>query len=165
MAKYDFQSFYKHVCYFNQVAGKSNTASKKELLELVRLIEEEVKELREAVEQSDATGIVTETVDTAVTLFGFIQNIQNLGFDFFGAAEAVTSANFAKFTPNRDTAEQTVIQLKKDNPDRNFRFIFDTATHLFVILDDANKVRKPISWRKADTSIYAPSDYEEIVYD
>lgn len=154
---YNLQDLYEDVDLFNKVAGKAAPKSKEDLLNQLRLVQEELNETVAAVQAGDAVESLDGAIDTAVTLFGFIKQLETLGAKVGEAACNTAYNNMSKFT-DFETAQATVEQLRKSNPNQVFTsepYIMSQDSIVWVIKDGHGKVRKPINYKKNDIARFA----------
>jgi hypothetical protein len=140
--------------FFNEIAGKSEDYSLEALKDQLKLIEEEVKELREALEANNPVETIDAVVDIQVVLSGMQQLLANAGIDVSLAGKLVTENNLSKFTPDVDVAYATVKSYKEKGIDC---FIHHhEVSDLYVVKDTSNKVRKPVGFKAVDLTETVP---------
>lgn len=128
-------------CAFNEIANKDTPKSKEDLLSQMKVIEEEVKELREGIESGDPVKTLDGCVDALVTIFGMRQRLMNLGYDVTGAEFATADNNDTKFfTPDRG---DEVLKLTESKLHIKLELSYSEKHNRCAILDSAGKVRKP----------------------
>jgi len=158
MQMYNKQDLYEDVCTFNRLAGKDTATTKEDLLRQVRLIQEELDETRTAIEQDNPVEILDGAVDVAVTLFGLMQQLENSGYDVDGASAVTADNNLSKFVYSSDFADKTLEYLIELEPYMQFRIEEhqDGFNRVYVIKDQFDKVRKPLSYVKNNLSEFVP---------
>jgi hypothetical protein len=154
--KYDMEDFYYDVCLFNEIAGKSKAETKQDLLNQIKLIEEEVAETRAAIEQDNPVEILDGAVDVGVVLFGLMQQLENLGYRVKEAASVTCDNNLSKFPADAKVAHNTVWHLVETADAGEYRCEFSTVGNVWVIKDQNNKVRKPLGYVKNDLKEFVP---------
>jgi hypothetical protein len=137
---------------FNHLAGKAVVTGYEELNNQLKLIEEELKETREALDKQNKEGILDGAIDVAVTLFGFMQILENMKFDVAGASEAVATNNLTKFPVDENIAKQTVDKYKNFNAvDAHHHKVFYGYNTYYVIKNkETNKVLKPVGYESVN---------------
>lgn len=128
-------------CAFNEIANKDTPLTKADMLSQMKVIEEEVKELREGIEQGDPVKILDGCVDALVTIFGMRQRLMNLGYDVTGAEFATANNNDTKFFDRERAGE--VLKLTENKLGIKLALTYNEKHNRCAILDDAGKVRKP----------------------
>lgn len=128
-------------CTFNEIANKDTPTTKENLLSQLKVIEEEVKEMRQGIEESDPVKTLDGCVDALVTVFGMRQRLMNLGYDVTGAEFATADNNDTKFfTPDRGGE---VLKLTEAKLGMKIELSYNEKHNRCAILDSAGKVRKP----------------------
>ena len=130
---------------FNELAGKSKNYTLDALKNQLELIEEEVKELRDALEVNDVLEALDAVVDIQVVLTGMQQLIDNSGVDVAQAMRRVAENNLTKFTDSLQIAELTVADLKEKGIEA--RIEYNSEYNLYCIKDTNNKIRKPVDYK------------------
>lgn len=147
----------KHVwdltCKFNEIANKDTPTDKENLLSQMKVIEEEVKELREGIEQGDPVKTLDGCVDALVTIFGMRQRLMNLGYDVIGAEFATADNNDTKFFTKERAGE--VLKLTEAKLGMKLELTYNEKHDMCAILDAAGKVRKPYYFVSNDLTEFA----------
>lgn len=166
MSHYDFQDMYRDVKMFNTVSGAVDEAyslNSKQYLERLKqqlkLVQDEVAELEEALNNKDHPEILKESLDVLVCLYGFITIQKAAGVDVYEGAEEVCNNNLSKIMNNEDEAKKTVeyhaskgvasyIEEKKYYPAEWYYAVRRTSD---------SKVLKPYNYKKVDLSFCIPN--------
>lgn len=157
---YNKENFYSDVCTFNRLAGKDHAFTKEDLLNQIRLIQEELDETRAAIEQNNTVEILDGAVDVTVTVFGLLQQLENKGYDVDNASNVTAKNNLSKFVFDKEIADKTLDHLR----DTEKHSEFHTEEHkegsvsVYVIKDQFNKVRKPLGYIKNNLSAFVPNN-------
>lgn len=158
--QYSVDDFYQGCAFFNTVAGKDKPTSKQDLLNQIKIIESEVAELREGIELNDAEEVLDGAIDSAVTVFGMLQMLENIGFDVQRASAKTVVNNITKFPDSEQVAKDTVALDPENLRYESFQ-MYDPVETVYIIKDKNDKVRKPVGYQKNDLSDCLPADYQE----
>lgn len=142
MRQYNILDLYDDVKQFNEIAGKAKGCTLQELVNQQALIEEEVKEISDGLSQLNPEEVLDGAVDTLYVLFGFIQKLEEAGFDVASAMQITAQNNLTKFPVSGDVASQT----KELNP--GSKIVANTEYNRFSVLNEHNKVIKPVGYVK-----------------
>ena len=144
MRKYSILDLYDDVKQFNTVAGKADGCTKEELINQLRLIEEEVSEISDGLFYNNAEEVLDGAVDTLYVLLGFIQKLEQAKFDFSRAMQITAENNLTKFPVSGKIASET----QDLNP--GSKIVSNLEYNRFAILNESNKVIKPVGYVKND---------------
>lgn len=145
---------YNEVQLFNDIAGNLSNVTHSSLVAQAKVVREEALELVEAVDEQDATNILKETTDCLVVIFGFMQMLEEQGYDVVGAWKQVNANNLSKFTPSYDIAiasqecfrsVEVAVDIER-NDDYN----------VYVLKDEQGKIRKPNGYTKPCVAMFTP---------
>lgn len=160
---YSFEDFIRDVYTFNDIANSARDIKMPSMADLqnqFKVINEEVKELGEAIEDNNPVKILDGVVDALVTVLGLAQQLEELGYNVLSACKQVADDNLEKFVSKEEDANASVIALKEQGV--NARAVLSeyklSDDELFVLLDNHNKVRKPVGFKGTDLSEYIPQD-------
>jgi hypothetical protein len=160
---YDFQAFIEDVYLFNVIADAARGITKVGLDDIKNQYEvvlEEVKETGQAVKENNPVKVLDGVVDSFVTLLGLAKQLEELGFDVLGACQQVADDNLQKFPIEEDTAIDSVKSFKTKGINVKAKEVGTGDAAAFVLLDENNKVRKPIDFKGTDLSEYVPEGFE-----
>lgn len=145
---YSYDRFNDEIYKFNLTAGSLDKITKASLDLQIKLIEEEIKELREAFELNDPSQVLAEYTDVIVTSMGLGQMLNKLGLDVMGACKETGRNNLTKFIPNNEAGKNEVINTLDfyDAQDIYIRVTVNPETNLYVFKDKNGKVRKPSNY-------------------
>lgn len=154
MAFYSVEDFENDCNSFNLIAGKAHNTSHQDLLLQMRLIEEETKELRQALEENNPKEVLKEAIDLQVVLFGLFQRLKYLKFAVRDAMVEVAANNFSKFPADKEVAQATIDALQASGVAATAKF--NNINQVYVIKDDKDKVRKPVGYKPVDLDNFVP---------
>lgn len=151
-------SEFKSDCYlFNTIASNNQNITKAKIKAQLDLIQEELKETYEALESLDNTKLLDGYCDIMVTTFGLGQQLEVLGMDIDRASRATAENNLDKYIWEEEepelaleAAKASVLALQAKGVDA--RYEFNSEYQCYVIKDDKNKVRKPLTFVSNDLS-------------
>jgi hypothetical protein len=112
--KASLKSFYERTVLFNQLAGKvasqdpDSNQFRQDMINQIERVEEELKELKEAVETNDKLKILDGVVDVNVCSLYMGELLFEAGYKIDGANLAVANNNLTKITENHSIAATTV---------------------------------------------------------
>ena len=144
-------NLYQQTKTFNQVSGIRTDTQSIDLA--IKLIEEEVKELREAFTNKDAVEFIKEIMDVLVVSFGLVQKLDTMGFDCESAAYQVGENNLSKFptVENQEVIDATIA----NNPDWTVHTNHNIQRVIFK--NSAGKIMKPYGYTKLSLDQCVPS--------
>lgn len=159
----------KEMAYkFNTIVGSD--VSYNTLLQKLERVQEEVEETFDATSEwiwstcySDSyqervlkqninkKELLDGVVDIAYTLFGLMQIAEQLGYDVFGALEAVCKNNDSKFVKTIEEANETAVIYEEQNIAVDIRY--NEEYDVFAVV------------RKVDGKMLKPKGYKSVVLD
>jgi len=145
---------------FNTCANKSVPKSWQDLDNQMKIIESEIKEMREAIDTRDAVELLDGYVDGMVTLLGMRDMLANLNFDVQGAESAVADNNDTKFISTSggdqfwDTVAMTNIKYMTEGVPVNLQH--NVQYNVYAFIDEKGKVRKPAGYENVNLKPYVP---------
>jgi hypothetical protein len=144
---------------FNACANKSVPKSWQDLDNQMKIIESEIKEMRDAIDTRDAVELLDGYVDGMVTLLGMRDMLSNLNFDVQGAESAVADNNDTKFIRFfddgfYDTVALTKIKYMKDGV--TIETVHNPQHDVYAFVDEKGKVRKPVNYQNVNLKPYVP---------
>ena len=159
-AAYNFKRFINDVYDFNSIrhlASGKEEVTLNDLRSQYKVILEEVKETGEAIDNADLVKILDGVVDTLVTTLGMAQQLEKLGINVLGACQKVADDNLTKFPESQLDADATVMYYHLHNVPVNSYEVNWMNQKYYVILDENNKVRKPVNFKGTKLDAYVPS--------
>jgi predicted HAD superfamily Cof-like phosphohydrolase len=118
----------------------------------INLLQEELDELKDAIQQKDITGIADALSDLQYVLSGAVLEF-GLAPKFKDLFEEVQRSNMSKVCPDYDTAEKTVDHYRQK--DGTVGYIKESDAGFLVYREADQKVLKSVC--------YSPADLESIV--
>lgn len=143
---------------FNTCANKSVPKSWYDLLNQMKIIESEIKEMRNAIEVRDPVELLDGYVDSMVTLLGMRDMLANLQFDVRGAESTVADNNDSKFLAAFDhhsVMEHTVCKYKSEGI--TVHPVYNVQYDCYAFVDQNNKVKKPFGYEPVDLKPFIPA--------
>jgi len=149
--QYTLNSLEQDVYKFNEIAGKAATApTKQQLLQQLALIQEELTETIAAVESDDQTETIDGLCDVLITAVGFKHMLDLQGYNTSEAMQATAENNLSKFIKNYATMDGIYVR------ESNVRAEYNAKYDVVVLLDENNKVKKPVGFVSNDLSKFIP---------
>lgn len=142
-------------CYlFNILASKSKVIYGHELKDQADRILEEVKELKEAVDENDPAGMLDGLIDILVTSYGFKQLLESQGYQVEKGSNKVAMNNLSKFVFTEEAADSTIEHYKQKGTDCYKK---KSKSGMIAILRKSdNKVMKPLGYGSVDLTDCLP---------
>ena len=156
---YDYNiSDFQDDCYaFNDIAGKSDLTTLKDIEFQYNLIYEETKEIKDkGIDHNNAKEVVDGVVDVMVTALGLMQKLESLGIDMNKAMRDTAYNNLTKFPSDERTAIETAVRYEQEGEKINASY--NSQYELFVIKNHKDKVMKPNGFESNDLSNCIPAD-------
>ena len=132
------------------IAGQAQEISKEAKQQQLKLIQEEVKELKEALDTEDLVEQLDACSDILITVFGYMLKLERQGADLGKALIKTGQNNLTKFPTDRDVVEDTVQFYK--NKGIETKISLDLMYNKWVIRDMSGKYRKPKGFVENDLS-------------
>ena len=132
------------------IAGQAQEISKEAKQQQLKLIQEEVKELKEALDTEDLVEQLDACSDILITVFGYMLKLERQGADLGKALIKTGQNNLTKFPTDRDVVEDTVQFYK--NKGIETKISLDLMYNKWVIRDMSGKYRKPKGFIENDLS-------------
>ena len=95
--QYSISTFKRSADKFNTISGSAQKTSAVDIMNQIKLMQEETEETTEAYKQGDITGVLDGCVDVLYVTLGLLQKLQNAGVDTEGAMKQVAQDNLKKF--------------------------------------------------------------------
>ena len=137
---------------FNMIAGNDQKITDQDFEDQFKVVVEEMKEFQEGHTTKNLEEITDGVIDTFVTLFGYMQKMQErYGIDFAKAMRSIGDNNLEKYPTEEQVAIDTVEMYKSQGLDTYYTFYPDGMC--YVIRDSkTNKIKKPIGFKNVDLS-------------
>lgn len=160
MKEYDQNQFVKDCQLFNVLANKITIPSKQDLVNQLKLIQEELTETIDALEANDSVKVLDGYVDVGVTWAGLGQMLDILGMDTLGAMKATAENNLTKFI--KETDSEAIISTLDLYASKNIDLVVErNLDHGTIVFKDMNdKVRKPAGYVSNNLSDFVPEGLE-----
>lgn len=152
---------YELTCKFNDISGANKELSLKAMREQFLYIDEEVNEIKEALDSNDLVELLDGTIDTIITAFGLLQKLENLGVDVGQAGIDTAHNNLSKFPNAPAVAHQTV---EKVGIEKGIEAVatFNEEHGVYVIRNKyTGKVCKPLDFVSNDLNSYITTGVKE----
>jgi NTP pyrophosphatase (non-canonical NTP hydrolase) len=148
-SEYSLTEFKRKISLFNEISGKSGVPSDEDIRNQVRLITEEAKEIKDALEQGEPEiNLLQEALDVLVVTFGLIEQLKSKGYDVDKAMGKVVDCNLSKFTQDRTEAWKSMDSYHDSGT--NVTVDYYEEHNVYVIKDENNKIRKPLNFKKVN---------------
>jgi hypothetical protein len=157
MTHYNISDFQIDCYAFNEIAGKHNLTTLKDIEFQYNLIAEEAKEIKDkGIDKNNVKETLDGVIDVMVTALGLLQKLEYLGVDTNKAMQDTALNNLTKYPTKELTAIQTAEKYEEEGiqvtVEYNFRY------DLFVIKNHNDKVMKPIDFESNDLSNCIPEE-------
>lgn len=148
-------------CYaFNEIAGKHNKTSLKDIEFQYKLILEETKEIKDkGIDKNNVKETLDGVIDVMVTALGLLQKLEYLGVDTNKAMRDTAYNNLTKYPSKELTAIQSAMMYEAEGNVVNVEY--NSEYELFVIKNWNDKVMKPIGFESNDLSNCIPKELLE----
>ena len=156
---------FRSVVKFNEIAGAEHNYQT--VLNKLKIVLEEVNEgfcafFPDGVEGRFSDGDVNrkELLDAAVdilyTVFALPRELEALGYDMFGALDAVCANNDSKFVKTATEAEMSVRHYQSQGIE--CKSIYNEKYNCYSIVDSCGKVRKPLGYKSVELDKFLPKE-------
>lgn len=159
--KNEMSALYELTRKFNDISGANKELSLKSMREQFWYIDEEVNEIRDALNTNNLTELLDGCLDTIITAFGMLQKLEGLGVDINSSAINTAMNNLSKYTTSPAVAHQTV---EKVGIEKGIEAIatFNEEHGVYTIRNKhTGKVLKPIDFVSNDLSSYITTEVKE----
>ena len=155
-----FASLASSAYTFNEISSQARDTSKEGIENQIKLIEEEVKELREGFEAGSTVEILDACIDILYVTYGLLQKLESK-CDVDAAMKQVHTDNFKKFFDGSEyqLAEET--QKYQCSKGKNVR-VSKSVRGIYAVLDENNKVLKPIDFVSTDLTKFVKDEYRDL---
>ena len=155
-----FASLASSAYTFNEISSQARDTSKEGIENQIKLIEEEVKELREGFEAGSTVEILDACIDILYVTYGLLQKIESK-CNVDAAMKQVHIDNFKKFFDGSEyqLAEET--QKYQCSKGRDAR-VSESSHGVYAVLDENNKVLKPIDFVSTDLTKFVKDEYRDL---
>lgn len=151
---FSVQDFKEYQDAFNVISKQINRTSLDDLKNQYKIILEEIKETGEALENNDPVEVLDGCVDSLFTVLGLLQKLEGLKFDVSGALLRVACDNIDKFPKSEKVAIETQNFYKSKQI--STEIVYNEQYDRFVILDENDKVKKPLNFKHTNLSEFVP---------
>lgn len=131
------QQAYDDVHKFNDIAGNLSNVNIKSIFAQLKFIQEELTEGVEAVLDGDSVELLDSACDMFVTVVGFMQKLEAIGFNVEEALKRVNDNNLSKFPTEVPTASLV----------DGYTYSVNESYGVYVIKDKNDKIRKPSDFK------------------
>lgn len=147
---------YESIRKFNEIASNlDDNVDKVSLALQLDLIQEEYIETVDDFDANDPVGVLDGSIDMFVTVCGFMQKLESLGYDVEEALKRVTENNLSKYVHNNEAN-------LKNYPEKTHEIEVNKKYNLIVYKNENLKVIKPIGFKSVEIDDLVP-DYNEVV--
>ena len=155
--------FYEECHKFNDVAGKLDGLTIRDVHSQLALIKEELDETFHDYQVEDYEGVLDGCSDLMVTVAGFCLILEKLGFDVDGALLETANNNLTKFIEGSDCdlVDKTIQHYKDQGIETEA--VYNSDHDLFVIKDKNNKIRKPLGFVSNSLVQFLPEQVKQKV--
>lgn len=147
----DIMRQYESVETFNDVAGNFDNVDVAAIEAQIKVVVEEITELKDAFYNKDAVGLLDGVCDGFVTLMGLIQKMNVAGFKVSEAIDRVNANNLEKFKLGEGTLN-TYMSV-------DWNVIYNSKYECFVLKDKNGKIRKPLGFKSVEISDLVPEGF------
>lgn len=152
--------FYEECYKFNDVAGKLDGLTIRDVHNQLVLLKEELDEGFEAYLAGDMEALLDAHVDVSVVSAGLGFILEKLGFDVDGALLETANNNLTKFIDGEDTCKvDATVQHYKEQGVKVYAD-YNSEHNLFVIKDMNNKIRKPVGFVSNSLVQFIPKEVQ-----
>lgn len=155
MTDYNIADFQLDCYAFNEIAGKHNKTTLKDIEFQYKLILEETKEIKDkGIDKNNVKETLDGVVDVLVTALGLLQKLEYLGVDTNKAMRDTAYNNLTKYPSKELNAIQSAQYYEEEGIPVNVEY--NSEYELFVIKNWNDKVMKPIGFESNDLSNCIP---------
>ena len=145
---------------FNDISGANKELSLKAMREQFLYIDEEVNEIRDALNTDNLTEVLDGCIDTIITVFGLLQKLENLGVDINQAAIGTALNNLSKYPSPPAVAHETVERKRLEGVET--KAAFNEAENCYAIRNvNTGKIIKPYNFVSNDLSKFITTEVKE----
>jgi hypothetical protein len=157
MTDYNISDFQVDCYAFNEIAGKHNKTTLKDIEFQYKLILEETKEIKDkGIDNNNVKEVLDGVVDVMVTALGLLQKLEYLGVDTNKAMRDTAYNNLTKYPSKEYTAIKTAMMYEEEGSVVNVEY--NSEYELFIIKNWNDKVMKPIGFESNDLSNCIPKE-------
>lgn len=153
---FNYQDLADYVYAFNSISGQRTKTEFSDVVNQIKLIEEETTELCEARDANDYVEILDACVDILYVTIGLMQKLENKGVDVKGAMHRVCKDNHLKFPVSVENAMATLEYYHKQ--DVEVEVHYNDEYNVFIVKDENNKVRKPVFFTRTTLAEFVPDE-------
>ncbi len=155
--KYWMDDSYRDNAMFNEIAGNHVKLSLKDLFNQEKLIAEEAKELKEALDENNPVEVLDAIIDLYVVLDGFATKLEAVGFDISTGLKQTIENNMSKFPDSKEVADKTVEYYSQQGITTFTEY--NEKYDRWIIKDTNGKIRKPYGFVSNDLSNCVPEGF------
>jgi hypothetical protein len=160
MIDYNISDFQMDCNAFNEIAGKHNKTTLKDIEFQYKLILEETKEIKDkGIDKNDVKEVLDGAIDVMVTALGLLQKLEHLGVDVNKAMRDTAYNNLTKYPSKELTAIESAMMYEEEGS--VVKVEYNSEYELFVIKNWNDKIMKPIGFESNDLSNCIPAELLE----
>lgn len=157
MTDYNIADFQLDCYAFNEIAGKHNKTTLKDIEFQYKLILEETKEIKDkGIDKNNVKETLDGVVDVLVTALGLLQKLEYLGVATNKAMRDTAYNNLTKYPSDEYLAVETAQMYEQEGTQVIVEYKSDYE--LFVIKNMKDKIMKPVGFESNDLSNCIPED-------
>lgn len=149
---------------FNSIAGNDKKLTTQDFLDQQAVLEEEVKELREGIEERDLDKMTDGAVDTIVVALGVIQKLEAVGVNTDRAMQLISQNNLEKYP--RIEYDESVVKKTVDMYEEKGVEVdvsMSPLGHCWVFKNKATgKILKPFGFKSVDLDECIPENLKAV---
>jgi hypothetical protein len=149
----DIMRQYESVERFNDIAGNFDNVDVAAIEAQIKVVVEEITELKDAFYNKDAVGLLDGVCDGFVTLMGLIQKMNVAGFEVSEAIDRVNANNLEKF-PTHMSINQI-----GEYEDEGWIVTPNEKYNCFIIKDQNAKIRKHLGFKPVEIADLVPEGF------
>lgn len=153
----NIQDRYNEVATFNEIAGNLDNVTVEKLEAQMKVVLEEVKELKDAFDGQNSLELLDGACDSFVTLMGLLQQMERAGFKVDEALKSVNENNLSKFP------KTVSIPAAAAYFENGWKVEYNKEYECYVLKDGNGKIRKPLHFESVDIMDYLPADFFGVV--
>lgn len=136
---------------FNAIAGNDKKFSKQSFLEQLAVLEEEVRETREAIEAGDIVEIADGAIDVIVVAAGLVQKLESMGVNMSYALKLIGHNNLEKYPSIHDDSIVDKTLYMYSDKGINAQASVSIEGHCYVFKNAVTgKILKPYGFKAVD---------------
>jgi hypothetical protein len=144
---------YESVEKFNDIAGNFDNVDVAAIEAQIKVVVEEINEMKDAFYNKDAVGLLDGVCDGFVTLMGLIQKMNMAGFKVSEAIDCVNENNLEKFPSEITLADEVYYKQQGWSIGYNHKY------WCHVLKDKNHKIRKPLGFKSVEIADLVPEGF------